>query len=81
MREIIDKYYTFTLAFIALLSAMYIFRDNKELVYTICGIFGGLIANPILSSKDKKVETKSDTTSPPLSQTTQDIINNINKQV
>lgn len=51
MKELIEKYYVFTLAFVVLTGALVMFRGNENLVNTIIGCFIGLISAPALLPK------------------------------
>lgn len=51
MRELIEKYYVFTLTFIALTAALVMFRGNDTIVNVILGCFVGLIAAPVVQPK------------------------------
>jgi len=54
MKELIEKYYVFTLAFVVLTGALVMFRGNADIVNIIIGCFIGLIAAPAVLPKDSK---------------------------
>lgn len=51
MIELIEKYYTFTLTFIVLSIALFVFQSNKDIVNIIVGCFVGLLSAPALLPK------------------------------
>ncbi len=51
MKHWFEKYYVFTLAFVALAMALYGFRADKDIVNIIIGCFVGLISAPALLPK------------------------------
>jgi len=53
MKELIEKYYVFTLVFLALAGATIIFRNNADIVNIIIGCFVGLLTAPVVLPKSK----------------------------
>lgn len=53
MKELIEKYYVFTLAFVVLAGALVMFRNNADIVNIIIGCFVGLLTAPVVLPKDK----------------------------
>jgi hypothetical protein len=53
MKDLIEKYYVFTLTFTALFIAMFMFRLDKDIVNIIIGCFVGLLSAPLVLPKDK----------------------------
>lgn len=54
MKELIEKYYVFTLSFVVLTGALVMFRGNETIVNVILGCFVGLIAAPAVLPRDSK---------------------------
>lgn len=54
MKDLIEKYYVFTLAFVVLTAAMVMFRGNETIINIIIGCFVGLIAAPAVLPKENK---------------------------
>ncbi len=51
MKDLIEKYYVFTLVFVVLSIALIVFRGNDTIVNVIIGAFVGLIAAPAVYPK------------------------------
>lgn len=53
IRNLIEKYYVFTLTFIVLAIALFFFRADSTIVNIIIGAFVGLIAAPAVLPKEQ----------------------------
>jgi hypothetical protein len=47
MIKFIEKYYVFTLCYIALVAALFIFKENKDIANIIIGALVGMLTAPI----------------------------------
>ena len=54
MKELLEKYYVFSLTFLVLAIALFVFRGNTDIVNIIIGAFVGLIAAPAVLPKENK---------------------------
>jgi hypothetical protein len=52
MKELIEKYYAFTLTFAVLAAALFVFRTNGDITNIIIGAFVGLLTAPAVLPKN-----------------------------
>jgi hypothetical protein len=55
MKELIEKYYAFTLTYAALVAALFMFRSNTDIVNIIVGAMVGILTAPVILPKENKI--------------------------